>query len=73
MTDITQALQDTRKAIGSASAARSRIQAEGFQAVPAKLLEALIDLTKAQVSLEVALQRRAHDIDNKQEANHATA
>lgn len=62
MENIQKAFRLTREALGLAATEKNRLEREGFKGVPAILLDAVIDLTKAQVKLERALEMRVQDI-----------
>lgn len=62
MQKIKEMLDATKDLIIQAGAERSKLAELGYQGTPKALLEAMIELTKAQVSLEMALDRRTADI-----------
>lgn len=62
MENISKAFRTTREMIGLVASEKDRLMKEGFRGVPQHLLNALVDLTKAQVSLEQALEQRVRDL-----------
>lgn len=62
METISRAFRECRQLVGMVAAEKDRLAREGFKQTPRHLMDALIDLTKAQVSLEMAVESRVQDI-----------
>ena len=62
MESISKALRDTEDLISRVRANQRTLTAQHYQQTPHYLLDALVDLSKAKVSLESALSSRVADL-----------